>query len=84
MISNPKRILLVKAHSVGLVTLFAKMHRTPKSRTSPTFNHAEKKMPICPQRYRVNGFDSNLGLVARMSITFNRSNEVNQGLNECL
>ena len=84
MISMPKKILLAKGHSPGLAALLAKTHRTPKSRTSPIFSQAERKIPSCPQRYRVKGFDSNLGLVARMSITFRSSNDANQGPKECL
>ena len=83
IISNPKKIRLAKIHSVGLATLFARTNRAPKNITSPIFSHAEKKMPSCPQRYRVNGFDSNLGFVTRISIALRRSNEVNQGAKEC-
>jgi len=57
----------VKGHSVGLAIFLADAYKTPKNKTSPILIVAERKIPISPQRYRVNGLASYAGFVTKMS-----------------
>ena len=72
------KTLRVLAHSWGATNFLAVTHNAPKTSTKTILIQAERKIPICLQRYSVTGLASYNGEVVAISRIFNRKSVVNQ------